>query len=228
MYKTSLGDRVLEGEERQFFIELLGTLVDQFSVDRFSGDQFSELELEFGIPPFDELQRNQKIAALHIVARGLLCPDQPPPPLTAVLDATVAAIYVHAGEMLEDMLVPEPLDFDESLLGPPYVPERELPTWRQLILAACRQQKMDEDLPDPDEADFHQWEYPLDFLEQCILWDADWALLEHLDADPQNSQRVKRRLGIDDDYFIAVPPEPNDAEAARLLDELVELSRDAR
>jgi hypothetical protein len=60
------------------------------------------------------------------------------------------------------------------------------------------------------------------------LWDADWALLEHLDADPANSQRVKRRLGIDDDYFVAIPPEPNDAEAARLLDELVELSRDAR
>ena len=190
---------------------------------------FSDADLEFGIPPFDELQRNQKIAALHLVARGLLCPDQPPPPLTAVLDATVAAIYVHAGDMLEGELLPDDLtDFDESLFGPPYVPERDLPTWRQMILAACRQQKMHADLPAADDADFHEWEDPLDFLDQCILWDTDWALLEHLDADPKKSREVKKQLGIDDDYFVAVPPEPADPEAARLLAELVELTREAR
>jgi hypothetical protein len=60
------------------------------------------------------------------------------------------------------------------------------------------------------------------------LWDTDWALLEHLDADPKTSRRSKKLLGIDDDYFVAVLPEPNDAAAARLLDELVELTRDAR
>ena len=47
------------------------------------------------------------------------------------------------------------------------------PTWRQMILAACRQQKMHADLPVADDADFHEWEDPLDFLEQCILWDTD-------------------------------------------------------
>ena len=109
MYRTSRGDRVLEGAERQLFVQALATLVDQFS----------DADSEFGIPPFDELQRNQKIAALHMVARGLLCPDQPPPPLTAVLEATVAAIYVHAGDMLDSELVPDPSDFDESLLALP-------------------------------------------------------------------------------------------------------------
>ena len=68
MYKTSRGDRVLKGVERRLFVPTLGTLVDLFS----------DVDLEVGIPPFDELQRNQKIAALHLVARGLLCPDQPP------------------------------------------------------------------------------------------------------------------------------------------------------
>jgi hypothetical protein len=218
VYRTSRGDRELEGAERQLFIESLATLIDQFS----------DADMEFGIPPFDELQRNQKIAALHLVARGLLCPDQPPPPLTAVLEATVAAIYGHARDMLASEFVPESLDSDENPFGPPWVPESELPTWRQLVLDACRQQKMQEGLPAPDDADLRQWEYPLDFLEQCILWDTDWALSGHLDADPKKSSRAKKQLGIDDDYFVAVPPDPSDAQAARLLAELVELTRDAR
>lgn len=210
---------MLEGAERQLFVEALATLVDQFV----------DADPEFGIAPFDELQRNQKIAALHMVARGLLCPDQPPPPLTAVLEATVAAIYAHAGDMLDAELVPDPSDFDESPFGPPYVSERDSPTWRQLILDACRQQKMHADLPAPDDADFHQWEDPLDYLEQCILWDTDWALLEHLlDADPKKGRDVKKQLGIDGDYFVAVPPEPADPEAERLLAELFALTRDAR
>jgi hypothetical protein len=218
MYRTSRGDRVLEGAERRLFVESLGRLVDDLSTGDF----------DLGIPPFDELQRNQKFAALHLVARGLLCPDQPPPPLTAILEATVAGVYLYAGDMLEGELAPEPTDDESNPFGPAYVVEPELPTWRQLVLAACRQREFVGDLPDPDDVDFHCWEYPLEFLEQCVLWDTDWALLEHLDADPETSQRSKKLLGIEEDYFVAVPPEPNDAQAARLLDELVELTMEAR
>ena len=37
-----------------------------------------------------------------------------------------------------------------------------------------------------------------------------------------------KNLGIDDDYYVAVAPDPNDTEAARLLDELVELTGEGR
>lgn len=33
-----------------------------------------------------------------------------------------------------------------------------------------------------------------------------------LDADPKASQAVKKLMGIDDDYYVAVPPDPTEEE----------------
>jgi len=33
-----------------------------------------------------------------------------------------------------------------------------------------------------------------------------------LDADPKASRAVKKLLGIDEDYYVAVPPDPTDLE----------------
>ncbi len=65
-------------------------------------------------------------------------------------------------------------------------------------------------------------------LEGQILWDYDWEMEEQLDAAPDVSQRLKQEMGINDDYFIAVPPDPTDEEAERLLLELRELMAAAR
>jgi len=51
---------------------------------------------------------------------------------------------------------------------------------------------------------------------------------EQLDANPEAAGSVKDLLGIDRDYFVDVPPEPNDAEAERMLAELRALTRAAR
>jgi hypothetical protein len=46
-----------------------------------------------------------------------------------------------------------------------------------------------------------------------VLWDEDWKDNESLSgADPKASQAVKKLLGIDEDYYIAVPPDPTDEE----------------
>ncbi len=68
----------------------------------------------------------------------------------------------------------------------------------------------------------------LDCLEDRVLWDNDWEMEEQLDADPDTSRRLKQELGIEEDYFVAIPPDPNDEEAERLWDELRELTSDAR
>jgi hypothetical protein len=65
-------------------------------------------------------------------------------------------------------------------------------------------------------------------LEGRVLWDNDWEIDVCLDADPDIGRRMRRELGIDDDYFVAVPPDPTDAEVERLLGELCELTADAR
>jgi hypothetical protein len=218
MYRTSVGTRVLAGAERRLFVESLGMMVDYLST----------CDCEFGIPPLDELQRNQQIAVLHALARALLCPDEPPPPLTAILEAAVASVYSHAADMLAQELAPEPVSDDPDLFGGDGGQDLPGPTWRELVLAACRQCRVDDDLPAADDEHQDRWEFLLDCLQQRVLWDTDWALLEHLDADPQKSRRAKRALGIDEDYFVAVPPDPDAAEAERLLEELRDLTADVR
>ncbi len=74
-----------EGPEARLFIEAVAMLVD-FLVD---GD------CDLGVDPFDQLQRNQKIAVLHALTRALLCRDEPPPKLTAVLESAAALVFNH-------------------------------------------------------------------------------------------------------------------------------------
>ncbi len=50
-------------------------------------------------------------------------------------------------------------------------------------------------------------------LTDAVLWDEDWRDSESLlDADPKASRAVKEVLGIDEDYYVAVPPDPTDEE----------------
>ena len=85
------------------------------------------------------------------------------------------------------------------------------PRSRELVLAACREQGIEE-LPDPESEDFDEWEVLVSSLADGVLWDEDWKDATHLDADPKASQAVKKLLGIDGDYYVAVSPDPTDVE----------------
>lgn len=209
MYNTPLGIRVLQCAERRLFVESLAMIVDDLTI----------ADGPFDIAVFDRLQRNQKIAVLHTMAKGLLCGQEPPPQLTAAIEAAVATVFEQTHAMTSLELDGE---FEE--------PEEALPpllSWRELILAAGREAEID-DLPSAIEDDPAEWDLVLDCLENRVLWDCDWEMEEQFDADPDVSQRVKQEMGISDDYFVAVPPDPADEEAERLLAELRELSADAR
>lgn len=222
MYNTPLGIRILQGAERMLFVESLGMIVDNMRV----------FDHEFGIAVFDDLGRNQKIAILHFAARSLLSGDQPPPPLTAVLEGAVAGIYQHVREMLAMELEERDEDPSEELdwLDGDTVEDTDfdLPTWRERVFAACRELGVGGDLPTPDNRNRDAWDIPLTGLEDCVLWDTDWGMQEALDANPDASRRAKAELGIDEDYFVAVPPDPTDEEADRLLVELIELTAEGR
>jgi len=84
-----------------------------------------------------------------------------------------------------------------------------------------------EDLPNPDDQDWDDWDLLIECLEGRVLWDDDWDMVDHLDATPEVARRAKAKLGISDDYFVAIPDDPSDAEAERLLAELIALTRDA-
>jgi hypothetical protein len=205
MWWTPDGERILQGAEAMLFREALAVLVDMVRDD-------DEGQQQFGTPPFDKLQPNQKLAVLAEVSSALLQEDRPMPRLTAVREAAVAAVY-------EAIMIWVEMEIDQAAEG------LESPTWRESILAACQERGIDE-LPDADCEDLSEWELLVYCLSDAVLWDEDWRGSESLlDANPKASQAVKKLLGIDEDYYIAVPPDPTDAEMEGIWETLRDLAR---
>jgi len=86
MWWTPDGERILQGAEARLFREALARTVDMVRDD-------PEGLWQFGAPPFDKLQPNQKLAVLAEVGSALLQANQPVPRLTAVREAAVGAVY---------------------------------------------------------------------------------------------------------------------------------------
>jgi hypothetical protein len=212
MYDTSSGLRVLQRAERQLFVAALGTLVDMLASDEF----------DTGVQVIGDLTRNQQIATYHAMARALLDPKEMPPPLTAILEGAVASVYQQIQNMIAWEL--DDADDDDEDSGGGGLNER--PTWRETAATAGRELGI-EDPPDPDDMDLDHWNLLVECLSDHVLWDKDWEMLDQLDADPDAAERAKDELGIDPDYFVAVPADPSDAQVEQLLADLVRWTRDA-
>ena len=213
MYRTPDGIRVLQGAERRLFVESLGMIVDMLTLDEFSTD----------IQVLEDLTRNQRIATYHAVSRALLVEDEPTPALTAVIEGAVASVYRHVRDMISFELDVAEVD---AAVAFEFGELPEGPSWREQAIAAGREVGI-EDLPDPSDQDFDEWDLLIEGLECRLLWDDDWDMADHLDAAPEVARRIKRKLGILDDYFVAIPRDPSDADAERLLAELRTMTRDA-
>jgi hypothetical protein len=204
MWWTSDGARILHGAEAALFREGLGTVVDMVRDD-------NEGFWRFNVPPFDDLQPNQKLALIARIGTALLREDEPMPKLTAILEATVAAVY-EAIRILVEMEINQPPKWRHS------------PSWRELVLAACMERGVVEPL-DIESEDLDEWEGLVDSLADGVLWDEDWKDVTHLDVDPKASRAVKTLLGIDEEYYVAIPPDPTNSEIEGVLDTLKRLTR---
>ncbi len=130
--------------------------------------------------------------------------------MTAVLEATVAAVYRQVRELVE-------LEIHD--------PEDETTYWRQQVLDAFRESVDDDDVPDAECDDLGEWVLLIDCLADRILWDEDWADGDlYLDDDPESSQHLKKIMGVDPDYYVDVPPDPTDDELDDVLDTLRRLT----
>jgi len=91
-------------------------------------------------------------------------------------------------------------------------------SWRRLVLRAYQETNPgdpgdDWDLPDPSSTDVGEWELLVDVMADRILWDRDWELEDLMvDSHPAKAAALKMQLGIDDDYFTDIPPDPHDAD----------------
>ena len=71
------------------------------------------------------------------------------------------------------------------------------------------------------------WQFLLDFLANQILWDdGDYENADDfVDKDPRARAALKEMMGIDQDYFTAVAPDPTDTELAAIRKQLRKLCR---
>ena len=205
MYHTPGGDRILHGAERSLYTQSLAMIVDLLAL----GDS------EFGVIPFDNLQWNQKLVVLYSSARALLRPTEPTPKLTAIIESAVAIVYEH----VKDQVYQEIDDPDVS---------RETPFWRRLVLDAACEQVASSELPGDSNCDKETWTILVECLAGSVLWDNDYEWQDCLDLPPEESRRVRARLGMDDDYYTYVPPDPPDDQTKLYLDALMGLTADAR
>jgi len=194
MWRTSAGDRVLRGAEWKLFragvallrLELKDALPDDISVAT-------------GVRVYDALPPGQQLLQLALVAEALHDEQISAPELSAVNEATVAAVFA---ELLHALTLE---------LDAPRGPEDADAYWvRQLIRTACRERADEFDaLPQRQARDREAWQVLLDELASRILWDCDYALGdEFLDDAPDEAHGRMQLLGIHADYFVALAPEP--------------------
>lgn len=197
MWRTSCGDRTLQGAEAKLFAEALLNLLDQ-------EDELQFEDCDLGIECFDGLTYGQKISVLHTIANGLLRENVPAVPLTAVVEAAIAAVFEHL-RISVDMEVDEP---------------EAWPDWRKMIVAA-RGETGGEEIPNPTCDDVGEWEMEIQGLADVILWDADYGDGElYLDKPPEESEVLRAMTGIPQEYFLAIADDLNDEQIEAKVSEL--------
>jgi hypothetical protein len=154
MWRTSSGERTLIGPEADLIRHSLASATDIVFHDPEDDDPW-----EFGVPVFDALPKRQRLAMLARVGSALLKPESPCPPLTALSEGTVAALYKNIAQQVE-------LEIEMATDGD-LEPSGDDPSWRELVIAAFPTQDMDEPIT-ADCTDFGEWQiivengYPFD------------------------------------------------------------------
>lgn len=233
MWHTSRGDRTLRGAEAVLVGTAIETMIDALLVhidDAFEDPMAADCQS--GIAVYDLLSATQRVGLLHDVAEHLLTQTESAMPLSAMVEATVAAVYVEIRDQVA-------IEID---LFPADASDEQQRTWRGLVLAAyeevfqtrrlrefdSEQEQVDDaaDVPHETSIDITRWEKLIHNLTDAILWDRDFEMAEgFLDADPGVSRHRRRLLGIDEDYFTRVAPDPRPEEVLRLAEETRDIVR---
>ena len=235
MWRTSCGDRVLDGKERSLFVHAAACLLDHLLEEAEASDPDLDLAWHTGVVLFDQLDASARIVLLRDVVQALTDLVVPTPKLTAANESAIHAVFRFIRSEIEmevecaENFLEQAAGYDElnPILG------FNLLYWRQLILAAYLEHRglagthgssIEENL-DPACDDLNDWNLKLESLADQILWDRDWELDEILDAPPELARKMKRHLRIHEDYFLALPDEPDDSQmrdAVSILRDLAE------
>ena len=197
-WHSQRGDRTLTGTEAVLIRETLAYVVDIVEEDiAASADPW-----EFGVAGFDRLEPPARLAMLAEVGWHLLRDTESYPELTALNEATVAVLF-NAIEQAIDLEIDCQNDDDlETRFG-----------LRRLLLDAIAEDSDLSDLPSVDCCDIDEWQFIIEALSDWILWDHDFNSDEYfLDTPPEHADMMRERFVIDDEYYRAIPPDPNECD----------------
>jgi hypothetical protein len=98
---------------------------------------------------------------------------------------------------------------------------------RQLLLTCCSDaDRYEEPLPDARSADLEEWEWILDEIEERILWDCDYqSSNELMDLPPEAARQIRQLVGIDEEYDLTIPPDPDESSMTAARQKLTQLVR---
>jgi hypothetical protein len=128
-WDTPLGTRIVAGNEAKLLKYALAAMVDTFEMDTQAGCE----PVEYGVTLFDELSWPNRLGLLEQAAQFLFAVTRSPPAPSAVLDASVAALF---GQIMHEV------EFELESIGAPASRERVF--WRSLISEAFSECFQDE------------------------------------------------------------------------------------
>jgi len=209
MYDTALGIRVLYGAEARLLAGAVWSLTDQLREFVSASDE-QEFEHCIGIPILESLTAAQVIVLADRVSAFLLDSSIEAPTRTAILDATIAAIFQQVSENVQGEIYLESTSTEAE----------DGNTLIRTQVAEASEQTSDPqypvlDTPDPECALMETWQEVIERLCDRVLPDSDWQLASiALDSDPSRSAAMKGKMGIENDYFIDTVPDASVEDAA--------------
>ena len=178
---------------------------------------------------FDELTQTQQLIVTKTVAEHLLTDTKQTLELTAINEATVYTVFRNLAVQIEVEIDTE-VDMEEEWKF----------FWRRLTLRAYRECFFDEDADvfendDPEEPwvtpqseasrKLEQWDSLVESLADRILWDRDFKMAaSFLDTEPAEASVLKQMLGIENDYYSSIAPDPTPDQVDGLLREVREIT----
>jgi hypothetical protein len=237
---TSQGERSLKGAEWELFREGLDLSWGWVEESINEPDLF-----EFGVRAFDELQPSQRVAMLAFVGTALNDETVPHPVLTAHNEATIAAVFNNL--LTQVAMEIDAASEGEASEGPTAIRKLVLAAYKEaaeqdsaetsitcedtetthsIPTAPTVDDKDDDDpvwiAPDVDCDDLGAWEDLLDCLANRILWDdGDYEMgADFMDEDPRESRVKMEFMGIEEDYYTAIAPDPTEKELATMREQL--------
>jgi len=212
MWHTPDGDKIIDGAYKRLLQKSIAFMCEDILTDAdINDDDEYEKPMISGVHVFDKMNGKQALHYLAYVA-DMLFENESDAELNYLTEATVAAVHNYIANSIAV----------EIEMG-------EGDSWRKLTLDAI--DWFDEDVPSPlgtdtwDDAD--RWATLVDMLSENILWDADWELVDKvLDIHPDNRQEFYDKMGVEDDYFMAIPPEPSKEEVDESVSIIRRLTKD--